>query len=235
MIAIDQQTLRKEKELRHKQEQLEDSLKEKEVLMREIYHRTKNNMLVIISMLNLQALDIEDERIRDLFKDIENRIRAMSLAHEKLYQSKSLTEVDLAAYLEDMAKALVATMVYGKDIRVEMGDVPKVKVSLDAIVPLGLAVNEIVTNSIKHGFREKDEGTIIIGLDKSEGGNIVVRMGDDGCGMPESVDLHNSPSLGLQITVNLIERQLYGNIEVNRENGTQYIITFKETGRPDRI
>ena len=234
VVDISEQ-IRKEKELRDKQELLEDSLREKEVLMREIYHRTKNNMLVIISMLNLQALDIEDERIKDLFKDIENRIRAMSLAHEKLYQSKSLTEVDLATYLEDMTKALVATMVYGKHIRVEMGEAPKVNVSLDAIVPLGLAVNEIVTNSIKHGFREKENGTISIGLDKYEDGNIVVKMGDDGCGIPEGVDLHNSPSLGLQITVSLIERQLYGSIEVNRDNGTHYTITFRETGRPDRL
>lgn len=224
-----------EEQLRESKQMLQDSLAEKEVLMREIYHRTKNNMLVIISMLNLQALDIEDAGVKELFKETENRIRAMSLAHEKLYQSQNLSEVDLAVYLRDMVRSLVDTMVFGKRIRVEVAAGDQVVVSLDNIVPLGLAVNEIVTNSIKHAFPQNGSGTIFVRLLRQADDMVEVQVGDDGIGLPDHINPHRVHSLGLQITVNLIEKQLHGTLDLNRENGTMFIIKFKEMARPKRI
>lgn len=224
-----------EAQLLESRNMLQASLKEKEVLMREIYHRTKNNMLVIISMLNLQAMDIEDEHVRELFKETENRIRAMSIAHEKLYQSQNLSEVDLSVYLQDMVRTLVETMVYGDRVSVAVDCVEGIRVSLDAIVPLGLAVNEIVTNSIKHAFPDYGRGRICIKVHQEEDGMVVMEVGDDGIGLPAGIDVAKSPSLGLQITVNLIEKQLQGSLEVDRTNGTMYIVRFGETAKPKRI
>ena len=224
-----------EQQLRESAEMLQASLKEKEVLLREIYHRTKNNMLVIISMLHLQANDIDDPLVRGLFQETENRIRAMSLAHEKLYQSQNLSEVDLLVYLGDMVRTLVENMVLGNRIGVRVSGASQVPVSLDTIVPLGLAANEIVTNSIKHAFPGEAPGTISIGVEREADGTMVVELGDNGIGLPPDLNLYSSPSLGLQITVNLIERQLHGSLAVDRRKGTVYTIRFKETNRPKRI
>jgi two-component sensor histidine kinase len=224
-----------EEQLLESRNMLQASLKEKEVLMREIYHRTKNNMLVIISMLNLQAMDIDDEHVRGLFKETENRIRAMSLAHEKLYQSQNLSEVDLSVYLQDVVRTLVDTMVYGNRVVVDVDCTEGINVSLDAIVPLGLAVNEIVTNSIKHAFPNYGSGRIFVRAHEDESGTVIMQVGDDGVGLPPELDVAKSPSLGLQITVNLIEKQLQGSLEVDRTSGTMYIVRFKEAARPKRI
>lgn len=214
--------------------QLQESLAEKEVLLREIYHRTKNNMLVIISMLNLQAMDIDDERVKTLFKETENRIRAMSLVHEKLYQSQNLVEIDLGQYLEEMVTALVRSMVIGDRIRVQI-DCAKVAVSIDNIVPLGLAVNEIITNSLKHGFPGDGKGTIFVTLSVDSTGVVELVAGDNGIGLPEGIDIGSVRSFGMQITVNLIEKQLRGSLEIDRSNGTRYRIRFKECMRQKRI
>lgn len=214
--------------------QLQESLAEKEVLLREIYHRTKNNMLVIISMLNLQAMDIDDERVKTLFLETENRIRAMSLVHEKLYQSQNLVEIDLGQYLEEMVTALVQSMVFGDRIRVEL-DCARVAVSIDNIVPLGLAVNEIITNSLKHGFPADREGTVFVKLSIDPEGVVELVAGDDGVGLPKEIDVKNIRSFGMQITVNLIEKQLRGRLEIDSIDGTVYRISFKEAMRQKRI
>lgn len=224
-----------EAQLLESRNMLQASLKEKEVLMREIYHRTKNNMLVIISMLNLQAMDIDDKRVRELFKETENRIRAMSIAHEKLYQSQNLSEVDLSVYLQDMVRTLVETMVYGDRLSVIVDCVKGIRVSLDDIVPLGLAVNEIVTNSIKHAFPDYGCGRIFVEVHQEEDGTIEMVLGDDGIGLPAGIDISKSASLGLQITENLIKKQLQGSLEVDRTKGTVYAIRFGETAKPKRI
>jgi PAS domain S-box-containing protein len=233
LMDISEQRLTEEK-LWKSTLQLQDSLAEKEVLLREIYHRTKNNMLVIISMLNLQAMDIDDLRVKALFQETENRIRAMSLVHEKLYQSQNLAEVDLGSYLKEMVTALVKTMVIGDRIRVDI-ECEKVAVSLDNIVPLGLAVNEIVTNSLKHAFPDDREGRIAVQLTRNAQAQVELQIGDDGIGLPAEIDIHKIRSFGMQITVNLIEKQLRGTLEIMRSGGTVYSIRFEEPVRPKRI
>jgi PAS domain S-box-containing protein len=223
-----------EEQLRESERRLQESLAEKEVLLREIYHRTKNNMLVIISMLNLQALDIDDQRVRTLFQETENRIRAMALVHEKLYQSQNLTEVDLGQYLEEMVTALGRTMVLGDRIQVKIEHRP-VAISLDSIIPLGLAVNEIVTNSLKHAFPDERKGCISLKLSQDASGMIEVMIVDDGIGLPNSTDIHTARSFGMQIIANLVKKQLHGSMEIQGGDGTVYRIRFKESTRPKRI
>jgi two-component sensor histidine kinase len=223
-----------EEQLRKSKLMLQDSLAEKEVLLREIYHRTKNNMLVIISMLQLQAMDIDDARVKILFRETENRIRAMSLVHEKLYQSQNLAAIDLGEYLEGMVTALVQSMVIGDHVKVEM-QCEHLSISIDNIVPLGLAINEIVTNSLQHAFKDGRQGLLYVHLRQDSSGVMEVVVGDDGAGLPEDMDLHSLRSFGMQITVNLITKQLHGTLDIARDKGTEYTIRFVEPLRPERI
>ncbi len=213
---------------------LQRSLKEKEILLREIYHRTKNNMLVIISMLKLQMRKVSDPHMHTIFQETENRIRAMSLVHEKLYQSDSLVEIDLANYLVEMVTALVATMVVDDRITVETETVP-VPISIDHAVPLGLAVNEIVTNSLKHAFPNDRQGVISLYLCVTEDNMIELHIKDSGVGVPAHFILEKSTSFGLQMAQNLIIKQLGGSMSVQTNQGTEITICFVEPERRQRI
>jgi two-component sensor histidine kinase len=223
-----------EDELLRSKQLLQESLAEKEVLLREIYHRTKNNMLVIISMLQLQAMELEDQQVKMLFWETESRIRAMSLVHEKLYQSQNLTDIDLGQYLEEMVSALVKSMVIGEAVKVEL-DCRQVFLSIDSVVPLGLAINEIVTNSLKHAFSNTTEGCIYIRLRRDKEGLVEVVVGDNGPGLPSGVEPTKARSLGMQITSNLITGQLRGSLEITSEAGVCYRIRFSEPTRPKRV
>jgi len=223
-----------EEELLRSKLMLQESLAEKEVLLREIYHRTKNNMLVIISMLQLQAMELEDQQVKMMFWETESRIRAMSLVHEKLYQSQNLTDIDLGQYLEEMVSALVGSMVIGDTVKVDL-DCQQVPLSIDSVVPLGLAINEIVTNSLKHAFPNGAEGRIYIRLRRDEEGLVEVMVGDDGPGLPPGVEPAKARSLGMQIATNLITGQLHGSLAITSEAGVCYRIRFTESTRPKRV
>lgn len=223
-----------EDELRSSKLLLQKSLAEKEVLLREIYHRTKNNMLVIISMLQLQALELDNDQVRQMFSEMEHRIRAMSLVHEKLYQSQNLTEIDLGQYLREMVSALVQNMVLDGRVAVRM-NCQQLPVSIDNAVPLGLAVNEIVTNSLKHAFPGGRKGTVTVDLCRRQSGIVEVVVADDGIGLSPGLDPQHARSLGMQIAANLIVRQLRGSLEVRGDGGVSYRICFTEPFRPTRV
>lgn len=223
-----------EKELKARKQLLVRSLEEKEVLLREVCHRTKNNMLVIISMIELQLHEIHDEKARAIFRDTENRIRAMSMVHEKLYKSEDLVEINLAEYLEDMVETLVGNMVLHQQVSVAFRVNP-VPVSIDHAVPLGLAVNEIVTNAIQHAFPGNREGEIVVELDQDDQRQIKVVIRDNGVGVGDQFNLHTISSFGMQMTVNLVEKQLKGSCVVRDDNGTEVAITFIEPERLRRI
>ncbi|WP_051305924.1 PAS domain-containing sensor histidine kinase [Desulfogranum mediterraneum] len=232
--AVSRAQLQMVAQLEQNEQNLQKSLQEKEILLREIYHRTKNNMLVIISMLKLQLKGVNDENTLQIFKETENRIRAMSLVHEKLYQSESLVAIDLAGYLTEMSTALVRSMCIDQRIKVVCETVP-VPISIDHAVPLGLAVNEIVTNSLKHGFPENGSGKITLQLSISANNMIQLRIQDDGIGLPENFSLEESSSFGLKITRNLISKQLGGTITTKNNRGAETRISFREPERPPRI
>ena len=205
---------------------LQRSLEEKEILLKEVYHRTKNNMLVIISLLNLQMDEIKDKKAINLFKETENRIRTMSLMHESLYQTTSLTDIDLAHYLSKIATNLIESMTTGDNLVLEL-NCKKISISIDKAMPLGLAVNEIITNAIQHAFPNNRRGVIHIKLSQDNKENIQLNIGDSGIGMSKNIDPQKSESLGLQIIDSLIDKQVKGTYSVVVGVGTTYMITFK--------
>ncbi|MEE4165431.1 MAG: histidine kinase dimerization/phosphoacceptor domain -containing protein [Desulfocapsaceae bacterium] len=215
--------------------QLRKSLEEKEILLKEIYHRTKNNMLVIISMLDLQMQDVEDDRILSIFKDTEYRIRAMALVHEKLYQSQDLSEIDLGSYLEDVVRSLVANMVPDGRVRLDIR-VEATPITIDYAIPLGLVINEIVTNAVKHAFPGRRAGTISLTLTRERDKKIRLEIGDDGVGLPEHVDIHQGSTFGMQLVNSLVKMQLRGEFSVECGNGgTIFFIMFGEPAATIRV
>ena len=223
-----------EEKLEAQDVQLRKSLAEKEILLKEIYHRTKNNMLVIISMLELQTCDIDDERVKSIFQETESRIRAMALVHEKLYRSRNLSEIDLGDYIKEVASSLIANMVMDQKITLHMQLEP-VAINIDYAIPLGLVINEIVTNSVKHAFPGNRIGGVFINLTKEPDGRIVLGIGDNGIGLPHEIDLGNCTSFGLQMVYSLIKMQLKGSVVLDRENGTSFHVYFQEPKRQERI
>ena len=223
-----------EEKLRLQDIQLRKSLEEKEILLKEIYHRTKNNMLVIISMLELQVQDIDDQRILAIFKDTEQRIRAMALVHEKLYQSEDLSEIDLGSYLEEVVNSLAVNMVEAGKLNVDI-NFEALPISIDYVIPLGLVVNEIVTNSLKHAFPGATTGTISLQLYSNQDKKIRLEISDDGVGLPGNVAIHQSSSFGMQLINSLVTLQLRGAISVERKGGTAFLIVIDEPATRTRV
>jgi PAS domain S-box-containing protein len=215
-------------ERKEAQEQIEKSLKEKEVLVREVYHRVKNNMQIITSLLNLQSRYIRDKEYREMFKESHDRIKSMSLVHEKLYQSKDLTTIDLKEYIKDISKYLFHS--YGaNEGKIELVvDINKISLDINTAIPCGLIINELVTNSLKHAFPGGKKGEIKIYIQSMNENMIELVVGDNGIGMPGDMDFRTTKSLGLQLVTMLAENQLNGSINLNLNKGTEFTITFKE-------
>lgn len=204
---------------------LEESVKEKEVLLREIHHRVKNNMQVISSLLNLQSAHIKDKTLREMFDEAQNRIQSMSLIHEKLYQSKELAYIDFKEYIKALTTDLVRSFGVKKDKIAIVINVEDISLDIDTAIPCGLIINELVSNSLKHAFPDGREGEIVIALKRVEGG-IELRVADNGVGIPEELDFKKTRSLGLRLVTILAEDQLQGSIELKRDGGTDFRITF---------
>lgn len=216
----------------HKQyeDQIKESLREKEALLQEVYHRTKNNMQVIHSLLSLQSNSLQDPELLKVFRDTQDRIRAMALVHEKLYRSESLSQIDLGDYLKDLAGTLVKNyQTPDKRISLEIQAAP-VHVSLDTALPCSLVMNELISNCIKHAFPHGKDGRIMISLHPKDG-LIELSVRDDGVGVANGFDPRAAKTLGLPLVINLIEHQLKGSIVMNQTNGTEFQILFRERKR----
>jgi len=206
------------------QDSVAASLKEKEILLKEIHHRVKNNMQVISSLLNLQAKMIKDVKSRDVIKESQNRVMSIALVHEKLYQSKNLAEIDYLEYLKKIAENLLQS--YGispKTIAIRI-HAENIVIPIDKAIPLSLIINEMITNSLKYAFPDNRTGTIVVDI-RRDGDRYTLVMQDDGIGLPETVTLDQTDTLGLQL-VNSLVRQIQGTITLNRGSGTGYTITF---------
>jgi PAS domain S-box-containing protein len=214
-------TKRKEME-----EELKSSLKEKDMLLKEIHHRVKNNLMVISSLLNLQSNYIKDKDDLDMFKESQTRAKSMALIHEKLYKSDDLKSIDFADYMKEIINELINT--YKRDpniIKLNL-DLENIILDINTSIPLGLIVNELVSNSLKYAFPDNREGEINVSL-KLKDGKYILIIGDNGVGIPRSTDFRNTASLGLQLVNNLTD-QINGKIELDRSHGTEFKITFKE-------
>jgi PAS domain S-box-containing protein len=214
-------------ERRRAEGQLKASVDEKEVLLREIHHRVKNNLQTISSLLYLQSRRTEDEQILGVLQDSQGRVRSMSLVHEKLYQSRDLARIDFDEYVRNLVSYLLRS--YGIDsdvIKLRIG-VRDVFLSVDTAIPCGLIINELVSNSLKHAFPDGRGGEICINLGPDGDGRLVLVVSDDGVGWPEDLDFKNTTSLGLQL-VNSLVKQLEGTIELDQRRGVSFKITFIE-------
>ena len=219
--AVQDITRRKQAE-----EEILNSLKEKELLLKEVHHRVKNNMQVIVSMLNLQSAQVSDDRILALLRESQNRVRSMALVHEKLYQSASLEQIDF----HDYAHHLVSTLFHSYsphasaiDLKIEIGDII---LSIDAAIPCGLIINELVSNALKHAFPNQRAGEVIVGLRRLTPQTLELVVENNGVTFPETIDFRHTESLGMQLMLSLV-KQLSGEIEMQRLNpGTRFLIRF---------
>ncbi len=215
-------------ERRRAEEQLRSSLREKEILLKEIHHRVKNNFQVITSLLRLQRKSIKDVDLHRVFVNSENRIRAMALVHERLYQSGDFARIDFSDYISLMAAELFQTHHCDPD-RVKLQiNAGSIQLGIDQAIPCGLIINELVSNALKHAFPDELEkkGRIEISLHEN-GAGVELTVRDDGVGLPETIDITKSDSLGLEIVHLLAEVQLRGEYGLSRENGTEFTVRFK--------
>lgn len=214
------------------EEQTKASLHEKEVLLREIHHRVKNNLQIVSSLLYLQAKKIKEQQLLEICQDSQNRVKSMALIHETLSQSQNLARIDIGAYIGNLSNHLVRTYAVSSraiNLQVNIGDV---SLGVDTAVSCGLIVNELVSNALKHAFpgRSGPAGEIRIDLDGDEEHGYTLVVSDNGVGFPPDLDLTNGDSLGFQLVSNLV-RQLDGAIEVRREGGAEFRVTFAEPGQ----
>jgi len=211
---------------------LQASLREKEVLLKEIHHRVKNNLQVVSSLLALQAKSAADPQVYQMFQDSRSRIQAMSLIHERLYRAKDLASIDAREYVCDLVAHLFS--IYASPTRVVRSQVrvDDLALAIDTAIPCGLLLTELVSNVLKHAYPPEweREGKIDVELRAAEGEWLTLTVSDDGVGLPADLDLKQAQSLGLQL-VNLLARQIKGTVEVDRSAGTTFRITFPPVER----
>jgi two-component sensor histidine kinase len=225
-IAYDiTESKRAEEAIRASAEQVQASLREKEVLLEEIHHRVKNNLQVVSSLLRLQSAHVQDPAALEMFSESRNRIQSMALVHEKLYQSADLSRVDFAEYVQSLTNLLVSsyrTRAAAVTLRVT---VENVLLGIDVAVPLGLLINELVSNCLKYAFPHGRGGEVRVELRSIAAGSNLLVVADDGIGLPPGTDFRKTESLGMQLVCGLTE-QLGGSIELVGDRGTEFHITF---------
>jgi PAS domain S-box-containing protein len=206
---------------------LATAIKEKEVLLREVYHRAKNNMQIISSLLNLQAGRIEDPVLKDILKQNQSRIRTMALVHEKLYKSGDLSRIDFSGYAQTLATQLMAAAGPAADrIALDL-DLDAVELSVGTAIPCGLILNELFLNALKHAFPDGRRGTVKILLRATAPGRYLLRVADDGVGFPAGLEVRQARTMGLEI-VNTLVGQLEGTIDLARGGGAAVTVEFGE-------
>ncbi|MCB9364337.1 MAG: PAS domain S-box protein [Flavobacteriales bacterium] len=208
------------------EEQLKDSLKEKEVLLKEVHHRVKNNLQVISSILNLQSSYIDDKKTLSILKESQDRIKSMSIIHESLYQTNDFSKINFSEYIVSLSKNLVHSYSYLDKFIDLTHNIDDVSLNLDTSIPCGLIVNELVSNALKYAFEGRKEGKIKINLSIDKKGVVLV-VSDDGVGFPKNINFRETNSLGLQLVTTLVE-QIDGTIEMINKKGTTYTIKFKQ-------
>jgi len=212
-------------DLKNAEDKIVASLKEKEVLIQEINHRVKNNMQIISSLLSLQANHTSSDEAAEILKESRGRVKSMAMIHEKLYHSSNLSRLNMAEYLNNLVGDILRSYSSVSSKVSSNVDVDDIYLNINTALPMGLMVNELVSNSIKHAFPE-GEGNISIKLEY-DGEKYILTVSDNGIGLPEDVDPFESSSLGLKL-VNSLSIQLEGDLSVLRDGETTFILNFKE-------
>ncbi len=205
--------------------QKKESDREKEILLKEIHHRVKNNLQTISSLLSLQSYTIRDTKVRDAVRESQDRVKSMALIHQMLYQQEELSKIDFGKYLDQLVANIAS--VYGKqetniNCTIACQDAG---IDIDTTIPLGLIANELIVNAFKYAFDGRERGNIIISLNRQPDGKMLLRVRDDGRGMPDNFHIDKTETLGLKL-VSLLTRQLKGEVTCISQNGTEFLITF---------
>lgn len=210
------------------------ALEEKEILIKEIHHRVKNNLHVIISLLNLQIHNINDPKLLEIFNDSQNRIYTMALIHEQLYQSEDLGKVRLDKYIQGLIGNLCTSFYIGSKSIKLMVEAEPLSLNLETAIPCGLIINELITNVYKHAFPNGRDGEVKVQLFQSDEQQFNLIVADNGIGIPATVDLQNPTSLGLKL-VQILAKQLKASLEFSFQTGTVAKLTFKQLPYKPRI
>ncbi|HTL81900.1 MAG TPA: PAS domain S-box protein, partial [Bacteroidia bacterium] len=209
------------------EDNLKLSLKEKEVLLKEVHHRVKNNLQVISSILNLQSSYVRDKKILEILLESQNRIKSMAFVHESLYQTKDFSNISFQEYVGNISRNLVHSYsAVGSAPELKL-DLEPIDLNLDTAIPCGLIINELLSNALKYAFPEKKKGKIGVSV-KKKGDQISICISDNGIGLPKNIDFRNTESLGLQLVISLVE-QINGKIKLDTKKGTKFTIEFSST------
>ncbi len=215
------------------EQEIKQSLNDKELLLREVHHRVKNNMQIISSLLNLQMQHVSEEQSQNVLRESQGRIKSMAMVHEKLYQSPSFTLIDFKDYVEKLVSDIVFSYGVSSKINIDL-DIEDIHMGIDTAIPCGLIINELVTNSVKYAFPNPDNKGILKVKLKSLKDQMELVIADDGRGLPEDLDISQLETLGLQLVTNLVT-QIDGKITLDTSNGTKFTIVFKELQYKKRI
>jgi two-component sensor histidine kinase len=209
----------------HALETLKAALRERELFLQEANHRIKNNLQVIASLLSLQASYISDPKIREMFRDSQERVQSMALIHEALYRSEHAGAIDFSIYVRDLADQLISSYdVQSGRVALQL-HLNNVLLDVNKAIPCGLILNELISNALKHAFPGGRTGMIRVEMDASASRQVTIIVRDDGVGVPVDLDHRDAQTLGLQLVYTLIE-QLEGTIELERREGTTFTLTF---------
>jgi len=212
-------------ERKHAEEKVNKLLVEKELLLKEVHHRIKNNMHTIAGLLYLQADSINDTAAAAHLTDAYNRVRSMMIIYDKLYKSSDFREISAEAYLTELIESISYTISTASNIQV-ISNIENCSIGTDLLFPVGIIINELLTNTYKYAFPDKRDGRVTISL-KKNGSTIIINFNDNGIGIPESVISMESKGFGINLVKMLVE-QLHGKLELNGSNGTGYTISFPQ-------
>ncbi|MBN1223711.1 MAG: PAS domain S-box protein, partial [Candidatus Aminicenantes bacterium] len=207
------------------QNQLEESIKEKEFLLQEIHHRVKNNLQVISSILDLSSLRIEDSKAIGLIEDARSKIQTMAFIHSQLYRSERFDRIEMGEHIRELINYLSTVYGEGKKINSHV-DIAGVHLSLTQAIPCALVLNELISNAFKHAFKRGAKGTIEVSMARSGPGMIAMSVKDDGVGIRQDLDISKTNSLGLKLVRNLVEKQLKGKLKQKRAKYTEFVVEF---------
>ena len=208
------------------EEQIRASLKEKEVLVREIHHRVKNNLQVISSLLVLSALCRHDQQAISFLTTAQSKIYTMALIHSQLYETEEFNQIEMGSHIQTLIRYL--TQVYSEAKRITpVIKIPEFYLSITHAIPCALVLNELISNALQHAFQQEQKGMIEISMQRSATGTVFIKVKDDGIGMSDKVDIYTTDSLGLKLVRNLVQKQLKGEIQLKRDKGTEFTVKFK--------
>ncbi len=212
---------------------IKQQAEENEVLLKEIHHRVKNNLQVIGSLLDLQSFNISDKQALSAITDGQTRVKAMALIHQNLYQNNEIGSIDFNKYVNELVRQIASVFEEKKKITVEISSKP-ILIDIDTAIPLGLILNELISNAYKYAFKSQDQGHISIKIKEEEQGNYLLTLKDNGKGLPDDFKIEKSSSLGLRLVKRLC-KQLYGSMHYENEGGAVFYINFKDNSKRKSI